>query len=68
MRTNLVLGSAFLGGVAGHPLGAYLACYWIWPESNLCGLVGAFVAGPIGFLAGGLGGWAAFRRHERDQQ
>ncbi len=64
MRTNLILGSAFLGGVAGYLLGAYLACYWIWPESNLCGLVGAFGTGPVGLIAGGLGGWASSRRGE----
>jgi hypothetical protein len=61
MRTNLILGSAFLGGVAGYLLGAYLACYWIWPESKLCGLVGAFVKGPIGLIAGGACGWSDSR-------
>ncbi|HKI19517.1 MAG TPA: hypothetical protein VKA15_16650 [Isosphaeraceae bacterium] len=32
------------------------------PGSNLCGLVGVFVTGPLGAIAGGVGGWALSRR------
>jgi hypothetical protein len=40
------------GGIGGYMAGAYAACYWFWPESNLCGLLGVFITGPAGLLVG----------------
>jgi hypothetical protein len=56
--TALGLAGAFLGYLAG----VYLACGLLWPESNLCGLVGVFVAGPLGLLAGIVAGIYVARR------
>jgi hypothetical protein len=50
-----VLGVVLLGlvgGFLGYLAGMYLACYLVWPESNLCGLVGVFLTGPLGVVAG----------------
>jgi uncharacterized membrane protein YeaQ/YmgE (transglycosylase-associated protein family) len=41
-------------GFLGYWLGAYVACFWLYPGSNLCGLIGVFVTGPIGAIVGGL--------------
>jgi hypothetical protein len=43
MRTALaVLAGMLVGAFAGYMAGVYLACYLLWPQSNLCGLVGVF--------------------------
>ena len=43
----------FLGGVAGFVAGYFagveVACDWLIPTSNLCGIYGVFLAGPIAF-------------------
>jgi ABC-type dipeptide/oligopeptide/nickel transport system permease subunit len=56
----IILG-AFIGMVAGYFIGAFVACYWLLPESNLCGIVGVFVTAPLGLLAGLLAGWLISR-------
>jgi hypothetical protein len=47
-----------IGGAAGavicYFVSAFVMCTWIWPESNLCGLPAMLIAGPIGFVAGGV--------------
>jgi hypothetical protein len=45
---------ALLGLVVGYFVGVALACYVLMPNSNLCGLVGVFITGPIGLVAGAL--------------
>jgi hypothetical protein len=45
---------ALVGLVVGYSVGVALACYVLMPNSNLCGLVGVFITGPIGLVAGGL--------------
>ena len=67
-RTNIMLGSAFLGGAAGYYLGTFVGCYRLYPGSHLCGLVGTFGIGPIGLIVGGAVGWMASRKDERDQR
>jgi hypothetical protein len=62
MQVGAILVAAFIGMVAGYFVGAFVACYWLWPESNLCGLVGVFVTAPLGLVGGGVGGWLLFRR------
>jgi hypothetical protein len=48
-----ILVGALVGGFAGYMAGMYLACYLLWPQSNLCGLAGVFITGPVGLVAGG---------------
>jgi hypothetical protein len=63
MRTALaILAGALLGAFAGYMAGVYLACYLLWPQSNLCGLVGVFITGPLGLAGGGAAGWFISRR------
>jgi hypothetical protein len=57
MRSLVILGGAVFGGLAGYLAGVYVACFWLYPESNLCGLVGVIVTGPIGLLAGAILAW-----------
>jgi hypothetical protein len=45
---------ALLGLVVGYFVGVAFACYVLMPDSNLCGLVGVFITGPIGLVAGAL--------------
>jgi hypothetical protein len=64
MRFNTAIGGAALGGVAGYLPGVVVACYWLRPGSNLCGIVGV-ITGPIGLVAGGVGGWIDSRPRGR---
>ena len=61
MRFLKVLVGGLLGGMVGYYVGAFVACTWLMPTSNLCGLAGAFVTGPIGILAGAVAGWLMAR-------
>jgi hypothetical protein len=45
-------------GLAGYLAGAYLACNWLLPGSNLCGLPAVLLVAPLGAV---VGGWAAGR-------
>ena len=55
----------FLGGVAGFVVGYFagveVACDWLIPTSNLCGIYGVFLTGPIGFVIGITAGWLISR-------
>jgi hypothetical protein len=62
MRALAVLAGMLVGAFAGYLAGVYLACYLLWPPSNLCGLVGVFVTGPLGLVGGGIAGWLLSRR------
>ena len=61
-QTLAILAGGAGGALAGYALGVYLACFVLWPESNLCGLVGVFVTAPIGSIAGCVAGWALMRK------
>jgi hypothetical protein len=65
MRTVLAVLAVVLGVVTGGPPGyfggAYLACQ-VFQAGNLCGLLGAFVTGPLGAIGGGVAGWLVSRR------
>ena len=39
---------ALIGWIAGYFLGVIVACDWLYPTSNLCGIYGVFISGPIG--------------------
>jgi hypothetical protein len=63
IEVKMRMAAAFVTGLVvfgflGYWLGAYVTCYWLYPGSNLCGLVGVFVTGPIGAIVGGVGGLA----------
>ena len=47
----------FAGLVVGYFAGAYVACTWFYPTSNLCGIVGVFYTGPAGLVIGAIAGW-----------
>jgi len=51
------LAGALIGFVAGYFIGVSVACDWLYPTSNLCGIYGVFLTGPIGLVAGAIGGW-----------
>jgi MFS family permease len=53
MRTIAIIFLALIGAFAGYLAGAYIACSWLWPASNLCGLPALFIACPFGLLTGG---------------
>jgi len=42
-----------LGGCAGYMLGIEVAC-GLFDAGNLCGLIGVFITGPLGTIAGGV--------------
>jgi len=39
-----------------------LACDWLIPTSNLCGIYGVFLTGPIGLVIGIVCAWVMSRR------
>ena len=59
----------FLGGgagfIAGFFVGVKVACDWLIPTSNLCGIYGVFLTGPIGFVLGIICGWLMSRPAKR---
>jgi len=50
----------------GYYFGATVACAWLIPTSNLCGIYGVFVTGPIGLVVGMICGWKIARRGEKN--
>jgi hypothetical protein len=61
MRTALsVVAGVVTGGLLGFVAGTYLA--YVFYGGDLSGLVGVFVTGPFGAVAGGIGGWLLSRR------
>ena len=62
MRIVQILGGSLIGLVAGYFIGVYIACDWLFPTSNLCGIYGVFITGPIGLLVGAIAGWKTSRR------
>ena len=57
MRLVATVVGGLLGFVAGYFIGVSVACDWLYPTSNLCGIYGVFLTGPIGLLIGAVGGW-----------
>ena len=43
---------ALVGCVVCYLPAAYVACEWLWPGSNLCGLPVALTMAPLGLVAG----------------
>jgi hypothetical protein len=56
-----IVAGVVVGGLLGYMLGYYVACE-VFNGGNLCGLLGVFITGPIGAIAGGVGGAFVFRK------
>jgi hypothetical protein len=65
MRLLAVIVGALLGVVAGYMIGVFVACSWLYPGSNLCGIVGVFITGPLGLVGGAVAGWLLSRPRGR---
>ena len=61
VRFFKILGGALIGMVVGYFIGVYVACDWLYPTSNLCGIYGVFVTAPIGLAGGAACGWIMTR-------
>ncbi|MGH7930307.1 MAG: hypothetical protein ACREQV_21225 [Candidatus Binatia bacterium] len=61
MRLVATLAGALIGAVAGYFLGVHIACDWLYPASNLCGIYGVFITAPIGLASGAAAGWIMSR-------
>jgi hypothetical protein len=61
VRIVAILGGGLVGLVVGYFIGVYAACDWLIPTSNLCGIYGVFITGPIGLVCGAVGVWAMSR-------
>jgi len=61
MRIVWTLVGALIGGMIGYFVGVYVACDWLYPTSNLCGIYGVFFTGPVGSVIGGVIGWMGSR-------
>jgi len=62
LRIRPVLIGAAAGLVAGYFAGAFVSCTWLYPTSNLCGIVGVFYTAPAGLITGAGIGWILARR------
>lgn len=65
MRILALLAGGLIGGVIGYFIGAFIACDWLYPTSNLCGIYGVFFTGPVGFIGGAVAGWFVSRPGSR---
>jgi uncharacterized membrane protein SpoIIM required for sporulation len=61
-RVFLVLLGGLVGFIVGYFAGVELACDWLIPTSNLCGIYGVFLTGPIGLVIGSACAWVMSRR------
>ncbi len=61
MALGIIIG-VLVGGFLGYMVGYYVACE-VFNGGNLCGLFGVFITGPVGAIAGGVGGALVCRRH-----
>ena len=58
MKTVALIVGGLVGGIAGYSIIVYVSCWWLWPQSNMCGIWGCFIGGPGGLIAGtSLAGW-----------
>jgi hypothetical protein len=64
VRLFTTLAGALIGTVVGYFIGVYVACDWLYPTSNLCGIYGVFITGPIGLAIGAFAGWVTSRQNK----
>jgi hypothetical protein len=52
---GIVVG-AYLGFAVFYLPAAYVACHWMWPGSNLCGMPALMFVAPVGVVIGAVVG------------
>jgi hypothetical protein len=57
MRLVVTFVCAIVGGIVGYFIGVYAGCDWLMTGSNLCGIYGMMLTGPVGLIVGGICGW-----------
>jgi len=65
MTLQRIFVGGLIGGIVGYFIGVYTACDWLYPESNLCGIYGVFLTGPIVLVCGAVVGWRMSRAKEK---
>jgi hypothetical protein len=65
MKVVVILFGGFVGFVVGYVVGVYIACDWLYPTSNLCGIYGIFFTGPVGLVVGIVVTWLISRLNTR---
>ena len=61
-RLFALIASGLIGGLIGYFVGVFAGCDWLYPNSNLCGIYGLLLTGPIGLIVGAAVGWRVSRR------
>lgn len=61
VRLVKILAGVLIGMLVGYFIGAFVACDWLYPTSNLCGIYAVFVTAPIGLVIGAVSGWLLSR-------
>jgi hypothetical protein len=61
MRVLFIPAGLIVGYSVGAPIGIFFACMVAAEPTNLCGLVGIFITGPIGALIGVAAGFYFYR-------
>jgi hypothetical protein len=62
MRVIAILFGALIGGIVGYFIGVDAGCDWLYRTSNLCGIYGLLLTGPIGLVVGAAGVWFLSRK------
>lgn len=57
MRALAIILGGLVGMTLGYFAGVHVACDWLYPTSNLCGIYGVFYTGPAGLIVGAVAGW-----------
>ena len=61
MRSFAIILGGLVGMTLGYFAGVRVACDWLYPTSNLCGIYGVFYTGPAGLMVGAATGWLMTR-------
>ena len=61
MKAIIIGCLTLLGAFLGYYIGAFVACE-VLKMGQLCGLVGVLITGPLGLVAGAIGGSLVARR------
>lgn len=57
MRFVTTVSGGLIGGIAGYFIAVLIGFDWLMPNSNLCGIYGVFITGPLGLIGGAIAGW-----------
>jgi hypothetical protein len=61
VKVSAIIVGGLVGLVVGYFAGVHVACDWLYPTSNLCGIYGVFYTGPAGLILGAAAGWLMTR-------